>query len=65
MIGASNTNQAGARLDRRNTMYTELILTILIAALLYGLINSTDKVLALRKHHNEDNRNLIDYRSRM
>jgi hypothetical protein len=46
-------------------MYTELILTILIAALLYGLINSTDKVLALRKNHNEDNKNLIDYRSRM
>jgi len=65
MIGASNTNQAGNRIDRRNTMYTELILTILIAALLYGLINSTDKVLALHKHHNEDNQNLIDYRSRM
>ncbi|NWG07882.1 MAG: hypothetical protein HXY35_14495 [Chloroflexi bacterium] len=46
-------------------MHTELFLFVLIAALIYGLINSTEKVLILHERHNEESRNLLDHRSRM
>jgi hypothetical protein len=46
-------------------MFTELSLITLVAVLLYGLINSTEKVLTFREQHKEDSRNLIDHRSRM
>ena len=46
-------------------MTTELYLIIIVAILLYGLINSTEKVLSFRQQHKEDSANLIDYHSRM
>ena len=35
-------------------MYTGLFLVIAIAAVLYGLVNSTEKVLAIRKKQREE-----------
>lgn len=64
MIKATKTNQADTRIYWRN-MHTELFLFVLIAALIYGLINSTEKVLILHERHNEESRNLLDHRSRM
>ncbi len=46
-------------------MSTELFLIIIVAILLYGLINSTEKVLSFRQQHKEDSTNLNDYHSRM
>jgi hypothetical protein len=46
-------------------MFTELLLIIMAAVLLYGLINSTEKVLSFRQQNQEESRNLIDFRSRM
>ena len=46
-------------------MSTELFVIIIVAVLLYGLINSTEKVLSLRQQHKEDSKNLLDYHSRM
>jgi hypothetical protein len=46
-------------------MVTELFLLTIVAVLLYGLINSTEKVLSIRQRHMEDSKNLIDYRSRL
>jgi hypothetical protein len=46
-------------------MTTELFLIIIVAVLLYGLINSTEKVLSFRQQHKEESTNLIDYQSRM
>lgn len=46
-------------------MFTELFLTLAVAVLLYGLINSTEKVLSFRQQHKEDGRNVNDYHSRM
>jgi len=46
-------------------MSTELFLIIIVAVLLYGLINSTEKVLSFRQQHKEESKDLIDYRSRM
>lgn len=46
-------------------MSTELFLIIIVAVLLYGLINSTEKVLSSRQQHKEDSKDLIDYRSRI
>lgn len=46
-------------------MYTEIFLVTLAAVLLYGLINSTEKVLSFREQHKEESKNLIDSHSRM
>ena len=46
-------------------MSTELFLILVVAVLLYGLINSTEKVLSFRQQRKEDVRNLNDYHSRM
>jgi hypothetical protein len=46
-------------------MSTEIFLIIIVAVLLYGLINSTEKVLSFREQRKEDSTNLIDYQSRM
>ena len=46
-------------------MSTELFLIIIVAVLLYGLINSTEKVLSSRQQHKEDSKDLIDYHSRI
>ena len=46
-------------------MTTELFLITIVAVLLYGLINSTEKVLSFREHHKEESRDLIDYHSRL
>ncbi len=35
-------------------MYTGLFLIIAIAAVLYGLVNSTEKVLAIRQQQREE-----------
>ena len=35
-------------------MYTGLFLVIAIAAVLYGLVNSTEKVLAIRQKQREE-----------
>ena len=54
-----------APVHRRNHMSTELFLILVVAVLLYGLINSTEKVLSFRQQRKEDSRNLNDYHSRM
>lgn len=46
-------------------MSIELLLIIVVAVLLYGLINSTEKVLSFRQQHKEESKDLIDYQSRM
>ena len=46
-------------------MTTEIFLITVVAVLLYGLINSTEKVLSFRQRHKEESQNLIDYHSRM
>ena len=46
-------------------MSTELLLILIVAVLLYGLINSTEKVLSFRQQHKEDGRNINDYHSRL
>jgi hypothetical protein len=46
-------------------MATQIFLITLVAVLLYGLINSTEKVLSFRQNHKEENRDLIDYQSRL
>ena len=46
-------------------MATEIFLIIIVAVLLYGLINSTEKVLSFRQEHKAESNNLIDYQSRM
>ena len=46
-------------------MFTELFLTLAVAVLLYGLINSTEKVLSFRQQHKDESKDLIDYQSRM
>jgi hypothetical protein len=50
---------------RRHTMTTELFLITIVAVLLYGLINSTEKVLSFREQHKEESKDLIDYHSRL
>ncbi len=54
-----------ACLPWRNNMSTEIFLILIVAVLLYGLINSTEKVLSFRQQHKEESRDLIDYRSRL
>jgi len=46
-------------------MSTELFLITTVAVLLYGLINSTEKVLSFRQHNKEESKDLIDYHSRL
>ena len=46
-------------------MYIEIFLLILGAVVLYGLTNSTEKVLTLHKTYNEESKNLMDYHSRL
>lgn len=46
-------------------MSTEIFLILIVAVLLYGLINSTEKVLSFRQQHKEESHDLIDYRSRL
>ena len=46
-------------------MSTELFLIIIVAVLLYGLINSTEKVLSNHQQHKEESKDLIDYHSRL
>lgn len=65
MIGVTHTRQANTCISWRNKMSTELFLIIIVAVLLYGLINSTEKVLSSRQQHKEDSKDLIDYRSRI
>jgi ABC-type nitrate/sulfonate/bicarbonate transport system permease component len=38
----------------RNKMFTGLFFMIVIAVVLYGLVNSTEKVLAIRHQQRED-----------
>ena len=38
----------------RNNMYTGLFFVIAIAVILYGLVNSTEKVLAIRHQQREE-----------
>lgn len=65
MIVKSYTRQAATCISRRNKMSIELLLIIVVAVLLYGLINSTEKVLSFRQQHKEESKDLIDYQSRM
>ena len=46
-------------------MSTELFLIVIVAVLLFSLINSTEKVLSFRQQHKEESKDLIDYHSRM
>jgi hypothetical protein len=46
-------------------MSTELFLLTIVAVLLYGLINSTEKVLSFRQRHKEESKDLLDYHSRL
>ena len=46
-------------------MYTGLLFTFVIALVLYGLINSTEKILALRQQRWEKGERNIERRSRM
>lgn len=46
-------------------MSTELFLIVIVAVLLFGLINSTEKVLSFRQQHKDESKDLIDYQSRM
>lgn len=59
------THQADACINGETQMSTELFLTLIVAVLLYGLINSTEKVLSFRQQHKEEGRNINDYHSRL
>jgi hypothetical protein len=46
-------------------MFMEILLTGVIAVILYSLTNTTEQFLAHRAHHAEQTVRLIDHRSRM
>ena len=46
-------------------MFTEIILTAMVAVILYSLISLTEKVFAQRQQYVEKDARLIDHRSRM
>ena len=46
-------------------MFTEIILTAVVAVVLYSLISLTEKVFAQRKQYVKNDARIIDHRSRM